>query len=241
MSKKSIGWWFIGLGLVLMLAVLSILYYVYMFHSYELSKSPSDWAEFATYLSGTIGLCVISATLLMLIKTVKQQEVLISRQDDFIALEIEKMKKSNTNKFIESQNIAIYLYEHIEILDNFLSRVIDNLEPPNEQFVKAVNKKHPAMYSSLMMGGNNEAFSLINKLPPNIATNCFGAMAKARYVHDIISYNYELANGQDSAFSRLERKRMNLSEERVKDALVAAKVGLKHTQEFFDHANKIIE
>ena len=46
--------------------------------------SPSDWAYFATYLSGTVGVTAVVATLIVLVRTLGQQEYLIESQSEML-------------------------------------------------------------------------------------------------------------------------------------------------------------
>lgn len=58
--------------------------YVFRFWGWPLSENPSDWAHFATYLSGTVGVTAVVATLIVLVRTLGQQQALIDSQDKML-------------------------------------------------------------------------------------------------------------------------------------------------------------
>ena len=68
-------------GGVVVVAAISVGLYVYRFWGKPLSTDPGDWADFATYLSGTVGVAAVVATLLAFVKTLGQQQTLIDSQD----------------------------------------------------------------------------------------------------------------------------------------------------------------
>lgn len=66
---------------VLFITIVAIGAYVTQFWGWPLSTKPSDWAHFATYLSGTVGVAAVVATLRALLKTLEQQQAMILSQE----------------------------------------------------------------------------------------------------------------------------------------------------------------
>lgn len=72
------------IGVVIAIAVMAIGFYVYRFWGKPLSADPGDWADFATYISGTVGVGAVVATLLAFVQTLGQQQALIESQDKML-------------------------------------------------------------------------------------------------------------------------------------------------------------
>lgn len=58
--------------------------YLYQFGSNGLSPKSEDWANFATYISGTVGVAAVVATLIAFVITLRQQKRLIDSQDEML-------------------------------------------------------------------------------------------------------------------------------------------------------------
>ncbi|MCI0508615.1 hypothetical protein C8E00_103468 [Chromohalobacter marismortui] len=83
MGKALRQYWML-VASVLVAAIVAIGLYAVHFHGSSLSDNPGDWADFATYLSGTVGVAVLTATLIALVHTLYQQSVLVRQQDDLV-------------------------------------------------------------------------------------------------------------------------------------------------------------
>lgn len=86
-----------GLFVVLLLAIGP---YLWSFRGAALSGRPEDWGSFGAYVSGTLGVAIVGATLLALMvtliqqkKMLTQQEKVIQQQDDQLAAMDEHNKK----------------------------------------------------------------------------------------------------------------------------------------------------
>lgn len=72
------------IGGVIAVAIIAVGFYVYRFWGKSLSTDSGDWADFATYISGTVGVAAVVATLLAFVKTLGQQQALIDSQDKML-------------------------------------------------------------------------------------------------------------------------------------------------------------
>lgn len=71
-------------GEVLVISAVFIIAYAVNFHGQWFSPKTEDWAYFATYLSGTVGVTAVVATLIVLVRTLGQQQALIDSQDEIL-------------------------------------------------------------------------------------------------------------------------------------------------------------
>lgn len=83
--------------LLLILFVLGIGYialekYIETFGYNELSSNTQDWANFATYISGTVGVAAVVATLIAFVITLSQQKRLIASQDKMLNEQKEQIR-----------------------------------------------------------------------------------------------------------------------------------------------------
>lgn len=79
--KASYKWLAIGVAGVALLAAVA---YIWNFWSWPPSGKTQDWANFATYISGTVGVAAVVATLMAFVITLRQQKRLIDSQDEMI-------------------------------------------------------------------------------------------------------------------------------------------------------------
>lgn len=70
--------------------------YFLKFGNWPTSNDPGDWAEFATYLSGTVGVTAVVGTLFAFVVTLRQQQKLIDSQDKMIVKQERQIKVSET-------------------------------------------------------------------------------------------------------------------------------------------------
>lgn len=75
---------FILVGLVAVVGGIAAYFYIDQFGSNGFSEKPEDWANFATYISGTVGVSAVVATLVAFVITLRQQQALIDSQDEMI-------------------------------------------------------------------------------------------------------------------------------------------------------------
>lgn len=88
---KKHNYWALAGG-VLLVAIAAIGFYTWHFREASLSKNTGDWADFATYLSGTVGVAAVVATLMAFVITLRQQKRLIDSQDDMLKKQDEQLE-----------------------------------------------------------------------------------------------------------------------------------------------------
>ncbi|WP_431026175.1 hypothetical protein [Halomonas sp. H5] len=65
----------------ILLAPIPVLFYVFNFKGFGVSDDPGDWASFGAYMSGTVGVIALLATIDALIVTISQQDKLLDQQE----------------------------------------------------------------------------------------------------------------------------------------------------------------
>ncbi|MGQ7247194.1 hypothetical protein ACUN9Y_07635 [Halomonas sp. V046] len=122
--------------LVLPPTLISLGAYTLRFHESEWSRETANWAHFSTYISGTVGVAIVFATLAALIKTLNQQSELIEQQDNMILLQ---KKQSNLQ---DKHQTKIEAYSRVE---KILPKIINarNMETHSIVF-DVMKEKYPA-------------------------------------------------------------------------------------------------
>lgn len=95
-KKAGYLWLAGGVGFV---AVVACGFYIYQFGSNGLSPKSEDWANFATYISGTVGVAAVVATLMAFVITLRQQQKLLDSQDELISDQKQQLKLSEAQLF----------------------------------------------------------------------------------------------------------------------------------------------
>lgn len=80
-------------GFVLLTCLTSLGFYAWNFHGLRLSDNPGDWASFANYASGTVGVAILGATLLAFVVTLSQQAKMIKQQESHITISDKYQKR----------------------------------------------------------------------------------------------------------------------------------------------------
>lgn len=87
---------------VLIISTAFIIAYAVNFYDQGFSPKSEDWAHFATYLSGTVGVTAVVGTLVVLVKTLSHQQDLIDSQDKMLKKQEKQIKISKRQ--LESEN-----------------------------------------------------------------------------------------------------------------------------------------
>ena len=80
---KKHSYWALALG-VFLVAAIAVCAYAWNFRQLTISKDTANWADFATYLSGTVGVAAVVATLIAFVITLRQQKQLIDSQESML-------------------------------------------------------------------------------------------------------------------------------------------------------------
>lgn len=72
------------------------------FGSWPVSDSPSDWADFGTYLSGTVGVTAVLGTLVAFVVTLRQQKELLESQKQML-IDQKRQIDISENQLIEAK------------------------------------------------------------------------------------------------------------------------------------------
>lgn len=251
MSKTSDGAIIIE---VFVFALLAVGFYGWWFRDFGLSRDPSDWADLATYISGTVGVFVVASTLVVLVRTLDKQRDLIESQntmlekqerqleqsEEIIRIERSKADEMAKREAKEAENAAIYMIHHFENLKNMLERAPDAFSNSEGSYFLALYEKHPAFYSSFLFEEDAEVVSFINRIDVDMARCAIGAIVHAKHFFDVVSH-YVSMNCRDNVNSFRASFAINqMTQERKDFTLSEAAFGLKDCQCFLDKAHKLI-
>lgn len=106
MKKWVLPHWLIVCGF-LVVSGIAVLTYASNFGALDLSSKPEDWAHFGTYLSGTVGVAAVIATLAALVVTLRHQQRLIDQQEELIKQQENQISQQDSHqKKLEAYNKA---------------------------------------------------------------------------------------------------------------------------------------
>ncbi|AQU84920.1 MULTISPECIES: hypothetical protein [unclassified Halomonas] len=108
------------------IAAVAIGAYTFQFWGWPLSRNPSDWAHFATYLSGTVGVTAVVATLIVLVRTLGQQQALIDSQSKMLEKQEGQLKLTQQQVDGEESRRQVELAYNCAI--NIVPTMINELE-----------------------------------------------------------------------------------------------------------------
>lgn len=123
-TKKALFLGPVLLGIVT--ALVSVALYLIQFGPNGLSGDTHDWANFGSYLAGTLGVVLVGATLWAFIITLRQQQTLLEVQRAMLETQKQEMKATREELASTSrsnQQIAIY-----QSLDRLLPDFIDGFK-----------------------------------------------------------------------------------------------------------------
>lgn len=109
------------LGFVLVTGAVALYLYWREFGDNGFSKNTGDWANFATYISGTLGVAAVVATLAAFMITIKQQQALIRQQK----IQIEQADK-HQDRLSAYQRASELLPSALKVLDTHLHSYLGN-------------------------------------------------------------------------------------------------------------------
>lgn len=233
----------------------AIFFYWLILGHLGLSRDPSDWADFATYLSGTVGVFVVASTLVVLVRTlskqrdlIESQNVMLEKQDQQLAqseaiLEIERAKATEDveikNK--ESNNAIVYMIHHFANLENMLERAPDSFNSLDTGYFIALHEKHPALYSAFLLEDDAQFMNFINKIDVDLARHCIGAVVNSKQVFSVADYYVRQVPESDRTAFNVKAMIRQINDETKENTLEAAEAGLKNCQYFLAHAKQLID
>lgn len=239
---------------VVMFTLLAGGLYWWQFGAYDWSKDPSDWADLATYISGTIGVFVVASTLVVLVRTLDKQRDLIESQntmlekqerqleqsEEIIRIERSKADEMAKREAKEAENAAIYMIHHFENLKNMLERAPNAFSNSEGQYFLALYEKHPAFYSSFLFEEDAEVVSFINRMDVDMARCAIGAIVHSKHFADVVSHYVSMNCRGDVNSFRASFAINQMTQERKDFTLSEAAFGLEDCQCFLDKAHKLI-
>lgn len=97
---KRYSYWTLASG-VLFVSVFAVGIYAWHFRQLSISKDTGNWADFATYLSGTVGVAAVVATLIAFVITLRQQQKLIESQDKQLNIATHQLALAQSKEAVE--------------------------------------------------------------------------------------------------------------------------------------------
>ncbi|OAZ99749.1 hypothetical protein [Halomonas sp. G11] len=148
-TGKKYNYWPLVLP-VMVTAIVAIGVYVNNFWGLPPSRKPSDWAAFATYVSGTVGVAAVVATLMAFVITLKQQKKLIDSQSDMIIKQEQQLDLTRQQLEGEERRRKVELVYNCAV--NIIPPVVKELE------------RQRVMRSDYFFDG----FDLVQEVPPDV-------------------------------------------------------------------------
>lgn len=149
---KKHSYWALAIA-VLIVAVIAIGAYAWNFRELAISTDTGKWADFATYLSGTVGVAAVVATLMAFVITLRQQQKLIDSQDKMI------IKQNKQIKISKKQLKAEEMRRQIELAHNKAAVLFP---PMFNDFVSYLGYHvSPFQEDDLLMDGLVQEFGII--------------------------------------------------------------------------------
>lgn len=138
MENKLVG------VLVAIFAFIFVAAYVLVFGSNPTSTDPEDWAYFATYLSGTVGVTAVLGTLYAVVRTLGQQQALIDSQKDMLEKQEQQLELTKIQLRSEKERREIEMaYDNVKnvlpVMINFLSSSVRQYKVPNDLILKMIH------------------------------------------------------------------------------------------------------
>lgn len=120
-------------GLVAAVGGVAAYLYIDQFGSNGFSNKSEDWANFATYISGTVGVAAVVATLIAFVITLRQQQALIDSQDLMLKEQRKQISMSESQIEIEKKRREIDLaYDNVKYI---LPMMLEYVELSLKEFV----------------------------------------------------------------------------------------------------------
>lgn len=145
-----------------LVACTAIFFYVYHLQEGGISEKPEDWAYFATYLSGTVGVSAIVATLFAFVTTLSQHQDLIKSQNKMLdeqRTQISLLEEQN-KAFEESRKLDLAYKNTTEIFPtlkkayentlSFSASPIEDIEPVFFEKYRSKMPKHQNRINDLI-------------------------------------------------------------------------------------------
>lgn len=121
-----------GLIVVWVVAISSIFIGAFLlkFGDWPTSDDTSNWADFATYLSGTVGVTAVLGTLFAVVKTLGQQQALIDSQSDMLEKQEQQLAlaKLQQDSEKERRNIELAYNSSLKIFPILIDKLKIDLE-----------------------------------------------------------------------------------------------------------------
>lgn len=158
---KKHSYWALAIA-VLIVAVVAVGAYAWNFRELSISTDTGKWADFATYLSGTVGVAAVVATLLAFVITLRQQQKLVDSQEKVVSLQKNELLKR------DAYNIATVIFpkmrDHLNsLLDCVIADfiVFNDIALPNKNFGILLNTSVLSLFSDYERGANYVTFNEI--------------------------------------------------------------------------------
>jgi hypothetical protein len=246
-KEKSIGyiWLAVAVGGV---ALLAGGIYLYQFSGNGLSPNSEDWANFATYISGTVGVAAVVATLIAFVITLKQQQdlvknqrIMLEKQEEQLGIEKNKQSQVVVEKERRERRTAIYLLHQFEVLGKFYCAAQKALAERDPKIWLALAKRNPSTYPYLLMNETVAFLSLINHINGKMTLDCLGAVnlatELARIFEGTLSEDCLAGNDLHNVIKELEQLDMAL----FNHAQSIAQAGADHCQKFLAGSRDMLD
>tara|TARA_R110000850_G_scaffold149578_2_gene272034 strand:- start:221 stop:1063 length:843 start_codon:yes stop_codon:yes gene_type:complete len=150
MDNKLVG------VLVAVFALIFVAAYVLVFGNNPTSTNPEDWAHFATYLSGTVGVTAVLGTLYAVVRTLGQQQALIDSQNDMLEKQERQLKLAQKQLDGEERRRQVELAYNSSL--KIFPILMDNLKKNLSQEYSAFNRSEQEIIEKIRESGKRGSY-----------------------------------------------------------------------------------
>uniref|UniRef100_A0AB74UKF8 Phage abortive infection protein n=1 Tax=Halomonas phage vB_HboP_4908 TaxID=3350578 RepID=A0AB74UKF8_9VIRU len=189
-EEKKKGYRGLAVG-VSVIALLATGAYLWNFWDWPPSDKTQDWANFATYISGTIGVAAVVATLMAFVITIRQQQSLVKSQDDMLQAQREQIKI--TEKLSSYERAYKGSFEIFPVLVDTLK---ETLAKPTKIYVRgmdvdspdnAINYRFRTLHDYFLIGSSKNEIAQSAKKPFYADAGEYGP-AQFQPIHEIVEF-----------------------------------------------------
>ena len=125
--------WLVGVWVAVATCIF-VAAYILKFGALQTSSDPGDWADFGTYISGTVGVASVLGTLVAVVRTLGQQQdlvesqrVMLEKQEEQIRLASIQLENEKKNREVELayENVKSILPMMVEYLERYVAHKIE--------------------------------------------------------------------------------------------------------------------
>lgn len=232
--------------LVAVAASIFVTAYILKFGSLQTSSDPSDWADFATYLSGTVGITAVLGTLFAVVRTLGQQQdlvesqrIMLEKQEEQLEFEKNKEEKFIINRKREENYNVIYLLHHFKVLKEFYDAAGFAINNKDAKIWLPLLKDNPSTYPGFFIDDSSDNVVFMNRLNGRMAVDFAASLAYSKQLNHVLKFPVGRDEVDSCNMSILSERLRYLDSNVQKKGMNLVKLGLGSCKSFIEQAEQI--